>query len=290
MTLFSFSEVDSIATLRQVMNGNVGPLLRTLFDQGEQYRSRAGREAEGNGDGSNVSLVSLASVAHLAYLLVLGADQSDLAAPTKSGKDADSSYLELIARDLATRLNAELFPAQMVVSYLDLCPVAGFALGADLLSERNIATDQEAEEIAGLLHSLGHAYEAEKMLTERAEYWLQSCHPLYQGDDYVRSLLSPHSDVTADNLTPESRHISTAAKALYFLQLASHFSRVEALLERSLYRCMAAVSRCSPLFAGFNFVPMAPVPRSSSSDGDRYEPSVPEKKQVRTFTTAEGNF
>lgn len=144
------SEVAFTHTVREIMGGNVGPLLKSIYEQGSKYL--AGKKTTSAGSHSNsmqvdtdatageeidalitselsahkaFPLVSLLSVSHLALLLVHGADMVDLTRklnktlsaamePQSESEEECVSFLEKVFLETAARMNDMEFTMEVI--------------------------------------------------------------------------------------------------------------------------------------------------------------------------------
>jgi hypothetical protein len=141
VTYFSFylicvgvhSDASYINTLREVMTGNVGPTLRSMYQLGGSLAKKGALSGGKNTTGSVAlasrtrvtKLIPLLCTAHLALLLVSGGGKEDLLAPLQSSPN-DTSFFEELFLDVAYQLNALEFPLKVAslsssLSFFHLC-------------------------------------------------------------------------------------------------------------------------------------------------------------------------
>ena len=150
-----------------------------------------------------------------------------------------------------------------------------------------LTSDDQALDIAAALHSLGYGQDAEDVVMKRVNHWLQRSHPVYRSLDFLKSIHQPHVDVVNHCLDATQPYpLQSLSIVVQLLQKINDVPYLDSLIDRSLYQCMCAVASCAPLFSGLCVFPMAPVPNNSPSFV--YQPSVPEKKETRVFSSEEG--
>eukprot|EP01038_Epipyxis_sp_PR26KG_P004794 gene4794-6721_t len=276
-------ESIAIRNMREIMMGNLGPLMRSLYETNRQHFSSnngAIKDISKSDSFSKciqemMSLVALVSVTNLTQLLVKSVIKSELAEPNPSYRN-ECSFAEELLLESAVRLNNAEFPLEMVAGYLSKCPIQGSHYFRRIIPMRPIRCDNDAIEIANILRSNGFENEASSVLIARGMWWLRK---------------SIHTSKKVGHHHPTSMHgISTVPKAISFFQLAgeSGNNMIYELIDQSLWRCCKAVVE-SGFFEGINITPSAPIATPPHRTGLNPSPHVIAKGYEMKSDSIRGN-
>lgn len=270
-----------LSITREVMSGDVGSLLKYMYGRSVVYKVKS----------VHLSVVLLVSTVHLSILLAHGTNRPELLSPMlhTEGGDLPISFVTKVTLETVEALNQFETPVKVLLDYLRSsssdCSHSLKEMLIDRIKQK--LTDSSVLEVCDVLLESGLNSDRNSVLVERGMWWLQRG----QHNPAIAFIQRGNSSSVAKITTPikaedvneaewlsncvdfhinsycQGSHNSTVAKAIHFFYLAGDMSRINILLEFTMWRCMSAVALCGDLFPGVTIVPPLPTPPSGMFTG-----------------------
>lgn len=218
--------------LRSIMRGQVGPALRAMY---EHCSSVSLGE-------SMVQIPLLVSNVFLCFLLINGAGVADLMQPNPIDMGSDLSYYEQLLQDACIELQARHVTLDTLLCFIDACPTTAMQMTLQLLPSIHATSDEEALQITDELRVTANNANGREAAAD-VEALREELYVAAQQLDSQRGQWWEHRRA-------EKRE--SIERCFLFFARAEEYSRVAALIEGTLQRCISAVCACQCIFSGIH--------------------------------------